>query len=65
MYLDSKSAVDSVPLRRCDDPKLKPYVFHGRQKLEFLSYLGDDLPVHVFEVKTQEQTYALKLGSEV
>lgn len=62
MYPDCpKSSVDLVPLPRCDDPKLKPFDFRSRQKIEFRSYPGDGLHAHVFEVKILRQIYALKL----
>lgn len=54
-----------VPLPYCDGPKLKPFVFQGPQKIEFLEYLGEGLHAHVFKVKVLGQIYALKLVSEI
>lgn len=66
MYPDwPKSAADLVPLPHCDGPKLKPFDFHGPQKIEFLEYLGEGMHAHVLKVKIRGQIYALKLVSVI
>ena len=62
MYPDwPESDADLVPLPNCDGPKLKPFNFHGPQKIEFLEYLGKGLHAHVFKIKILGRIYALKL----
>ena len=58
-----ESEADLVPLPQCEGPKLKPFAFHGPQKIEFLEYLGAGLHSHVFKVKILGSIYALKLVS--
>ncbi|OAA61821.1 hypothetical protein SPI_04680 [Niveomyces insectorum RCEF 264] len=50
-----------VPLPNCEGPKLKPFDFHGPQRIEFLELLGTGIDGVVFKVKILGRIYALKL----
>ncbi len=64
MYPDwPKSAADLVPLPQCDGPKLKPFDFHGPQKIEFPEHVGEGAHAKVFKVRILERVYALKVVS--
>ncbi|KAF4971198.1 hypothetical protein FSARC_1920 [Fusarium sarcochroum] len=62
MYPDRpESAIDLVPLPRCNGPKLEPFDFQGTQKIDFVEHIGEGGHSHVFKVKISSQVYALKL----
>lgn len=58
-----ESVADLVPLPECEGPKLKPFDFHGSQKIDFLEFLGEGLHSFVFKVNILGRVYALKLVS--
>ncbi|MBE3043291.1 hypothetical protein IMZ48_12115 [Candidatus Bathyarchaeota archaeon] len=62
MYPDlPESPADLVPLPLCDGPKLKPFDFHGPQKIKFLEYIGEGGHSHVYKIEIMGKLYALKL----
>lgn len=64
MYPDwPDSDADLVPLPECPGPKLKPFDFHGPQKIEFLGHVEEGLHAHVVKIRISGQIYALKVVS--
>ncbi|KEY68579.1 hypothetical protein S7711_05765 [Stachybotrys chartarum IBT 7711] len=52
---------DLVPLPEFEGPKLEPFTFQGKRKIEFLEGLGSGTHSWVFKVRIDGQIYALKL----
>lgn len=61
-YSESHSDLDPLPL--CEGPKLEAFKFKGPRDIVFVKHLRSGVHSHVFQVKIQDEIYALKLVSQ-